>query len=426
MRRVIIYAQDQCGTVGTPRLGSVLTLASSQIFSYDKQLIPEVCGDYGYSFDFANLLPNLPYSAFHDWPGTDKPGCSTPASGFPLPDDFVDGTAVPYGGLCSTIIDEMYFPTLAVPTEIRTLDLAWATCGVALEGLYDPPKALTVATTLDGLSGPYVVSTSPASPASTVQAPAPLSTATVSRTVAQDPSSSATQLSSVVPLPDTIQPFSSTSVPPSSAPASSSKPSSEKAPVSYADQSSSQGVPATMDANTKASSAPQYTLISSTTASGGADVGAAVASILASVSQAYDPVQYDMSSTSTEAPSAVFASIFVDGGSNSHATDSTSTIAEDRPSAPYSTARGQLYSPTNVPDLPSVHLVDRITIPAGDSAQQINGHEISALRKGIVVDGTTVTPAPMSASTLDIMQSIRTGSDGLSTTEAIIDGSIIV
>ncbi|KAK5685898.1 hypothetical protein LTS10_002011 [Elasticomyces elasticus] len=43
-----VYAQDQCGTVGTPHLGSVLTLASSQIFSYDKQLIPEVCGDYGY------------------------------------------------------------------------------------------------------------------------------------------------------------------------------------------------------------------------------------------------------------------------------------------------------------------------------------------------------------------------------------------
>ncbi|KAK5731529.1 hypothetical protein LTR17_011327 [Elasticomyces elasticus] len=89
-----VYAQDQCGTVGTPHVGSVLTLASSQIFSYDKQLIPEVCGDYGYSFNFANLLPNLLYSAFHDRPGTDKPGCSTPASGVPLPGDFVDGTAV--------------------------------------------------------------------------------------------------------------------------------------------------------------------------------------------------------------------------------------------------------------------------------------------------------------------------------------------
>ncbi|KAK5685899.1 hypothetical protein LTS10_002012 [Elasticomyces elasticus] len=135
-----------------------------------------------------------------------------------------------------------------------------------------------------------------------------------------------------------------------------------------------------------------------------------------------------MSSTSTEAPSAVVASIFVDSGSNSHATDSTSTIVEDRPSAPsVSTAEGQLYFTTNVPGLPSVHLVDGITITAGNSAQQINGHDISALRKGIVVvDGTTVTPAPVSASTLDIMQSIRTGSDGLSTTEAIIDGSIIV
>ncbi|KAK4889899.1 hypothetical protein LTR27_011322 [Elasticomyces elasticus] len=395
-----VYAQDQCGTVGMPHLGSILTMASSQIFSYDKQLIPEVCGDYGYSFNFANLLPNLPYSAFHDWPGTDKPGCSTPVSGFPLPGDFVDGTAVLYGGLCSTIIDEMYFPTLVVPRS--SLGYVWCRIG----------RTLRSAQT---------------SPASTAQAPGPSSTTTISRAVAQDRSSSATQLSSVVPLPDTIQPFSSTPVPPASAPASLSGLSSEGAPVSYADQSSSQGVAAPMDANTKASSAPQYTPVSSTAASGVAGVGAAVASILASVSQTYGPVQYDMSSTSTEAPDAVVASILVDGGLNSHAIDSTSTIVEDQPSAPsVSTAEGQLHSTMNVPGLPSVHLVDGITITAVASAQQLNGHGISALPMGVVVEGTTVTPAAVSASTLDIVQSTRTGSDGQSTIEAIIDGSITV
>ncbi|KAK4960355.1 hypothetical protein LTR10_003250 [Elasticomyces elasticus] len=418
-----VYAQDQCGTVGTPRLGSILTLASSQIFSYDKQLIPEVCGDYGYSFNFANLLPNLPYSAFHDWPGTDKPGCSTPASGFPLPGDFVDGTAVLYGGLCSTIIDEMYFPTLVVPTEIRTLDPAWATCGNALEGLYDPPKALTAATTLDGLSGPYVVSTSLASPASTAHAPGPSPTTTVSRTVAHDPSFSANQ---PVPLPDTVQGSSPTSDLSSSAPAISDEPSSDGPSSGYADQVSSQETIDSTLTSSKPSSLPQYTSTPSTGAAG-ANAGAAVASILASVSQTYDPGQYGTSSTSAKDPGAVVASILANGGSTSPATDRTSTVVEDPTSDPLVfTAGGQVHSATNIAGLSGVFAVDGISITAGGSAQQISGHEISALSKGLVVDGTTVAPVAVSASNLDIIQSTQTGSDGQSITEDIIDGSITI
>ncbi|KAK5716669.1 hypothetical protein LTR15_009561 [Elasticomyces elasticus] len=425
-----VYASDQCGTVGTPHVGSVLTLASSQIFSYDRQLIPEVCGDYGYSFNFANLLPNLPYSAFRDWPG-DKPGCSTPASGFPLPGGFVDGSAVLPGGLCSTIIDDMYFPVLVVPTEIRNLDPAWATCGVALEGLYDPPKALTAATTLDGLLGPYVITTSTASPASTVYAPGPSATTTISRTVAQDPSSSANQPSSVVPLPDTIQTLTSTLDSQLSAMASSSTPSSDGPSPSYADSSSDEYATVSFVTSSKPfssdGSSSQYTSTPSTAASEDTNVGAAVASILASDPQTYEPGQYGTSSTSAKDPGVVVASILADGGSTSHATDSTSTIVEDTPLDPLVfTAGEQVYSVTNAPGLSGVFAVDGISITAGASAQQINGHEISALPLGVVVDGTTVTPAAVGASTLEIIQSTRTGSDSRSTLEAIVDGSITI
>ncbi|KAK5718807.1 hypothetical protein LTR17_015641 [Elasticomyces elasticus] len=422
-----VYEQDQCGTVGTPRLGSILTLASSQIFSYDKQLIPEVCGDYGYSFNFANLLPNLPYSAFHDWPGTDKPGCSTPASGFPLPGDFVDGTAVLYGGLCSTIIDDMYFPTLVVPTEIRTLDPAWATCGVALEGLYDPPKTLTAATTLEGLSGAYVVSTTTASPASTISAPGASPTATISKTAAQDASSSANQ---PVPLPDTLQGSSPTSDLPSSAPASPGESSSNGPSSGYADQLSSQETIESTSTSSKPSlddSSPQYTPTPSTTTSAGANAGTAIASILASVSQTYNSFQSAASSTPAEVPGVVLASILANGASTSHAADNTSTVIEDPLSDPLVfTAEGDVYSATNIAGLSGVFAVDGITITAGASAQQLNGHEISALPTGVVVDGTTVTPAAVSDSSLDIIQSTWTGSDGRSTIEAIVYGSITI
>ena len=125
------------------------------------------CTDQGNSFNFANLESNLPMSAFNTAVNND--GCIIPpqfSGKFPQWDrgDWVNGQTLDYSEPCNTIIDWAYFPTLVVPTQIRDIDPAWATCAVALDGLYDPPKALTAQTTADG---PSLAPTTAASPAST-------------------------------------------------------------------------------------------------------------------------------------------------------------------------------------------------------------------------------------------------------------------
>lgn len=44
---------------------------------------------------------------------------------------------------CPTIYPTSWNPTLVVPTQVRQLDPAWQSCSFGLEGLYDPPQALT-------------------------------------------------------------------------------------------------------------------------------------------------------------------------------------------------------------------------------------------------------------------------------------------
>ena len=111
------------------------------------------CVDGGYAFNFADLLPNLPFSAFNAIK-YDSPGCHRPPDGVAYPDylnmDWVNGVPLNYRQPCDTIVDEGYFPTLVsirqclspnaasgaptdpctlylkvVPTQIRQLDPAW-------------------------------------------------------------------------------------------------------------------------------------------------------------------------------------------------------------------------------------------------------------------------------------------------------------
>ncbi|KAK3672779.1 hypothetical protein LTR78_007365 [Recurvomyces mirabilis] len=172
------YASNSCGYVGGQHAGSVVTVASSQVFSVNRAH-GEDCADYGYSFDFANLLPNLPFSAFNT--AVSNNACHRPRPGVAEPDalngDWVNGQQIKDTQPCDTIVDWAYYPLLVVPTQIREMDAAWATCAVALDGLYDPPKALTAQTTTDGPSGPAgVQTTTAASPASTVNNNSPTAT----------------------------------------------------------------------------------------------------------------------------------------------------------------------------------------------------------------------------------------------------------
>ncbi|KAF2800838.1 hypothetical protein K505DRAFT_370009 [Melanomma pulvis-pyrius CBS 109.77] len=110
--------------VGAEHAGEILTMAPSELFS--QRAFPITTGShsgmfdfepYAYSFNFADLAEPYPWSA---WNGA--------------PECVIDH--------CS-IINGSYNPWLAVPEAIRRLDPSWATCDLALYGLYDPPRALT-------------------------------------------------------------------------------------------------------------------------------------------------------------------------------------------------------------------------------------------------------------------------------------------
>lgn len=110
--------------VGGDHGGEILTMAPSELFSQRATRIlttnrPGLVDfePYAYSFNFDDLISPYPWSA---WKGT--PDCAASS--------------------CS-VINGSYNPWIAVPEAIRRLDPAWATCDLALYGLYDPPRALS-------------------------------------------------------------------------------------------------------------------------------------------------------------------------------------------------------------------------------------------------------------------------------------------
>ena len=118
----------------------------------------------------------------------------------PWPDylngDYINGVQMEGDPCYQTIADYAYRPTLLVPTQIRQLDPAWATCAVALEGLvrtsmgitdkslllihgtqYDPPKALTPVAAAATPTVSTVATSTSASPASAQVTTLPTQTA---------------------------------------------------------------------------------------------------------------------------------------------------------------------------------------------------------------------------------------------------------
>ncbi|KAJ4365676.1 hypothetical protein N0V83_008296 [Neocucurbitaria cava] len=118
---------DWSGTpveVGSTHNGQVLTMAPSELFS-QRAFLTNI-GDrssmvdfepYAYSFNFDDLVSPYPWSAWDGAFDCVKTKCST--------------------------ISGSYNPWIAVPEAIRRLDPKWATCDLALYGLYDPPIALS-------------------------------------------------------------------------------------------------------------------------------------------------------------------------------------------------------------------------------------------------------------------------------------------
>ncbi|KAK3677508.1 hypothetical protein LTR78_002358 [Recurvomyces mirabilis] len=264
------YAMNSCGYVGGKHTGALLTLASTQVYSIGNEL--GACVDDGHLFNFADLLPNLPQSAFSAVLFGGGDSCAHP-NGVPWPDsfngDFMNGVPLEGDPCYDTIADYAYRPTLVVPTQIRQLDPAWATCAVALEGLYDPPKALTPQAAVATPIVSSVATPTSASPASGQVTPGPTQTA--------DP----------VVSKATTQPSPASSVDPGDPTASASQTASNapEGPSAVASSagSAAQGVSASGSGGSSADLGAAGSILSQALATSSNNVGAGVGGAVASV-----------------------------------------------------------------------------------------------------------------------------------------------
>jgi hypothetical protein len=181
--------------VGASNIDTVMTLATSEVSSVCANGFQRVSA---LPYNFADLVAPVPASAWGCQPWCDD-------LGFGFQDPFTSGVShvdvdgrtytirptFNNKGMCSPwlIVDEVFRPVLAVPLQLRGLDPAWATCGLDLLGIYDPPIALTAEATAAAATLAPFLQTSTAVPGggiaadltpakATQTAPAPTATAT--------------------------------------------------------------------------------------------------------------------------------------------------------------------------------------------------------------------------------------------------------
>ncbi|KAI7221905.1 hypothetical protein KC333_g1484 [Hortaea werneckii] len=152
--------------------------------------------------------------------------------------------------MCGTIYEGDYRPQLSLPSQLIDLDPAWKNCEPYIQGIYDPPKALQPATTLDGPEfASSLPTTTSAKQASSVVAPTPTPTSPVSEsdptTAIAAPSSDRTSAqgqstSQVKPTSNTSGP-DEPNIPSTAKETSGLAPSSNGGPAS--DGTSAQGQP---------------------------------------------------------------------------------------------------------------------------------------------------------------------------------------
>ncbi|KAF2493548.1 hypothetical protein BU16DRAFT_591981 [Lophium mytilinum] len=165
----------------TGKEGKILTMAPSDVFSLRATPYSQSGGqsgiDFGgtqWPFNYADLQDPVPWSAW-------------------------DGFYTCVFSRCSEISGS-YNPILAVPAAVRSLDPRWASCDLALEGLYDPPWAVTPV----GNFFPSTTAKDPGSPSATPSPGPPQSFNIPTNTPPKPPSS----LSGIV-LPSSIEPGNS-------------------------------------------------------------------------------------------------------------------------------------------------------------------------------------------------------------------------
>ncbi|KAI7120116.1 hypothetical protein KC337_g14102, partial [Hortaea werneckii] len=125
-------------------------------------------------FNLTDLTEPVPQSIYMQLPRCQLSLSAYTKAGF----EASDFTCSEYGA---------YKPLIAIPTEVRDLDPAWASCTAWYGGAYDPPKALQGATAIATPEVPTPVKATSASAGSTVTNMLPSQTATA---LPADPASS--------------------------------------------------------------------------------------------------------------------------------------------------------------------------------------------------------------------------------------------
>ncbi|KAI6884502.1 hypothetical protein KC363_g4020 [Hortaea werneckii] len=142
--------------------------------------------------------------------------------------------------MCGTIYEGDYRPQLSLPAKLIDLDPAWKNCEPHINGIYDPPKALQPATTLDGPQfASLLPTTTSAKQASSVIAPTPTPTSPPPKSdptsATQDPESDKTSAQGQSTIQE--KPPQSTTVPDTSEAPSTVKETGELAPSNSEGQS---------------------------------------------------------------------------------------------------------------------------------------------------------------------------------------------
>ncbi|KAK1057885.1 hypothetical protein LTR74_013799 [Friedmanniomyces endolithicus] len=129
-----VYANNNCFQVGSRHTSTMLALDSQDVST--QVHIGGKVGQYG-----ANSYSALRYGDLTGLP---------PASEYE-----VQPSCLMLG--CATIYPSSWNPVLAVPRQLRSMDSAWQGCAMGLEGLYDPPVALTPQAALAEVTTPVTV-----------------------------------------------------------------------------------------------------------------------------------------------------------------------------------------------------------------------------------------------------------------------------
>ncbi|OQO09951.1 hypothetical protein B0A48_04306 [Cryoendolithus antarcticus] len=364
------YALDGCSqAVGGTYPGAIIAVNPDELYSINAELdylvsTVTISDDPGVTtfyqsrtVDYNDLIGLPPGEAYNDMP-----------------------ICVPVG--CGIITPSLFHPQLVVPTQVRNLDPAWASCGLDWRGSWDPPIALQPGGMVEAVTtetpATYIAT---AMPESTGEQPAKETGAMISdsSSMASGPASLVVSFPSATHSTSAAMPtYSKVSDPSATAPAESLQASGHFQPTQASDATHSHASPMTLVAESTTS-----TTVGATTQS---TYGA-----LTAIIQTYG----GLSSTGTSTVTGINDTTKADGSAVSISAISSST-----------------FSPSNAYDVLTAALPPTTTAFIAivtDSSGVL--HTIAQEPEGYVFD-STMTVSPGHAATISGLGLVSAGSDG--------------